>query len=77
MNRVVLLLLAAGPLAAADAPAGDSKKDLEQMQGDWAADSFVTDGMKLPDDDAQALFRTVKGDAYTVSRFKKVAGKGT
>jgi uncharacterized protein (TIGR03067 family) len=77
MKRAVLLLLAAGALAAADAPADAGKKDLERMQGDWAADSYVIDGMKLPDDDAQALFRTVKGDAYTVSRYKKVAGKGT
>jgi uncharacterized protein (TIGR03067 family) len=76
MTRVVLLLLAAGALAAADAPP-EGKKDLERMQGDWAADSYVVDGMKLPDDDAQALFRTVQGDAYTVSRFNKVAGKGT
>jgi uncharacterized protein (TIGR03067 family) len=28
-------------------------------------------------DDAQALFRTVKGNAYTVARFKRVLGKGT
>jgi uncharacterized protein (TIGR03067 family) len=77
MTRVVLLLLAAGALAAADAPAGDDKKDLERMQGDWACDSYVVDGMKLPDDDAQAYFRTIQGDAYAVSRFKKVLGKGT
>ena len=77
MTRVVLLLLAAGALATADAPPGDSKKDLERMQGDWAADSFVIDGMQLPDDDARAFFRTVKGDAYTVARYKRVLGKGT
>ncbi len=47
------------------------------MQGDWAAFSFVRDGEKLPDDDAQALFRTVKGRDYTVSRFNKVVGNGS
>ena len=77
MTRAVLLLLAAGTLAAADAPANDGKKDLERMQGDWAADSYVIDGMKLPEDDAQAYFRTIKGDAYTVARFQRVLGKGT
>jgi uncharacterized protein (TIGR03067 family) len=77
MTRAVLLLLAAGALAAADAPADAAKKDLERMQGDWAADSYVTDGMKLPDDDAQAYFRTIQGDTYTVSRYKRVLGKGT
>lgn len=77
MTRVVLLLLAAAVLAAADAPAGDGKKDLERMQGDWACDSYAADGMKLPDDDAQAYFRTIRGDTYTVARFKKVLGKGT
>jgi uncharacterized protein (TIGR03067 family) len=77
MSRALLLLLAAGTMAAADAPADESKKDLERMQGDWAADSYVSDGMKVPDDDAQALFRTIKGDAYTVFRFRKVAGQGT
>jgi uncharacterized protein (TIGR03067 family) len=77
MTRALLLLLAAGALATVDVPADESKKELERMQGDWAADSYVSDGMKVPDDDAQALFRTIKGDAYTVFRFRKVAGQGT
>ncbi len=77
MTRALLVLLAAGALATADAPADESKKDLERMQGDWACDSYVVDGMKLPDDDAQAYFRTIKGDTYTVARFQKVLGKGT
>jgi uncharacterized protein (TIGR03067 family) len=79
MNKALLVLLAAGVVsAAADAPGGeDAARDLRRMQGDWAAESYVQDGTKLPDDDAQAIFRTVKGDKYTVSHFKRVLGKGT
>jgi uncharacterized protein (TIGR03067 family) len=64
-------------LLVAAAPADDAaKKDLDRMQGDWAAESYVADGMALPDDDAQALFRTVKGDEYSVARYTKTIGKG-
>jgi uncharacterized protein (TIGR03067 family) len=52
-------------------------KDLAKMQGDWVVVSMVRDGEKIPDDDAQVYFRTVKGREYTVSRFSKVAGRGT
>ena len=54
-----------------------NKKDRDLMQGDWACDKMVRDGMALPDDAAQSLFRTVKGDAYTVHRFREKAGAGT
>jgi uncharacterized protein (TIGR03067 family) len=74
--RTIVLTLILSVLAAA--PKEDaSAKDLARMQGDWACDSFVRDGMKLPDDDAQALFRTVKGNGYTVYLFDKAIGKGT
>lgn len=53
------------------------KADRAAMQGEWACESLTRDGMKFPDDDAQSLFRTVKGDAYTVSRFRTKAGAGT
>jgi uncharacterized protein (TIGR03067 family) len=53
------------------------KQDLERMQGDWAAVSYTQDGQQLPDDDAQAFFRTIKGNEYTVFRFDKAIGKGT
>jgi uncharacterized protein (TIGR03067 family) len=76
MKRAVLLL-AIAVTAAADAPAGDSKKDLERMQGDWACDAYTTEGMEQPADAAQALFRTIKDDTYAVFRFKKQIGKGT
>jgi uncharacterized protein (TIGR03067 family) len=74
MRRSLLVLLALGALAAGE---GDGRKDLEKLQGDWAAVSMVSDGFQLPDDDAQALFRTIKEDKYTVFRFDKPIGKGT
>jgi uncharacterized protein (TIGR03067 family) len=72
----VLLLLAG--IAGADAPKEDpGAADRKAMQGDWACASLVKDGEAVPADDAQALFRTVKDDHYTVSRFRTEAGKGT
>ena len=72
------VLFAVGLLLAAEQPKSDAdKKDLERMQGDWAAVSMIHDGHKLPDDDAQSLFRTMKAEQYTVFLFKKVIGKGT
>jgi uncharacterized protein (TIGR03067 family) len=53
------------------------KQDLEMMQGDWAAVSYTQDGQQLPEDDAQAFFRTIQGNEYTVFRFDKAIGKGT
>jgi uncharacterized protein (TIGR03067 family) len=77
MRLLLVLLLLAG-VAAAEGPKGDaSAMDLKAMQGDWAAVSLVRDGDALPDDDAQALFRTVKDDQYTVYRYRKALGKGT
>jgi uncharacterized protein (TIGR03067 family) len=76
MKRLLSSALAVFILAAAESPDA-SKKDLERMQGDWAAESMVRDGQAFPDEDAQAYFRTVQGDTYTVFRFRKVAGKGT
>ena len=76
MTRLLPGVLAVFVLAAADA-ADLSKKDLERMQGDWAAESRVVDGYKLPDDDAQSYFRTIKGDGYVLQYFAKTVGKGT
>jgi uncharacterized protein (TIGR03067 family) len=47
------------------------------MQGDWMVASMRSNGMDVPADDAQALFRTVKGNEYSVSRYTKLASKGT
>jgi uncharacterized protein (TIGR03067 family) len=78
MKTHAWLLAAAACLVAADKPPDDAaRKDLEKMQGDWQAARMVVDGYELPADDAQVLFRTVKGDHYTVFRYDKAAGKGT
>lgn len=78
MKRLALTLaLAAAALAGAGEKKDDATQaDLKAMQGDWAGDSFTRDGAAFPADDAQALFRTVKGDRYTLSRFRKKVGSG-
>jgi len=78
MKRLLLIILATVFLTAAETPLDEaSTKDLEKLQGDWAVLSMTRDGEKIPDDDAQAIFRTVKGTQYTVFRFDKAIGKGT
>jgi uncharacterized protein (TIGR03067 family) len=74
--RTIMLVLAAALLAAAPPTKDENKKDLDRMQGDWAADRFTRDGTALEDDDAQSFFRTVKGDRYTTFRFNRRAGSG-
>jgi uncharacterized protein (TIGR03067 family) len=54
-----------------------SKKDLEMLQGDWAAISMIQDGQQLPVDDAQGFFRTITGNRYTVFRYEKTLAKWT
>jgi uncharacterized protein (TIGR03067 family) len=58
-------------------PHDANRQDLESMQGNWAAVSYTADGQQLPDDDAQAFFRSIKGNEYTVFRFDKAIGKGS
>jgi uncharacterized protein (TIGR03067 family) len=78
MSRTVLWVLTAGALLAADAGKGDAnKKDMKKMQGDWALLSMIKDGEKVPDEEAQVLFRTVKDDHYTVYRFDQPIAKWT
>ena len=78
MKRLPFLLIVPTlALGAEGAKDEEAAKDLKKMQGDWVVVSMEVDGMRIPDDDAQALFRTVKGDKYTVSRYRKTAGKGT
>jgi uncharacterized protein (TIGR03067 family) len=67
---LVLCLLA----AAKDDP---NKKDQDAMQGDWACESYVVGGGALDDDNAQSIFRTNKGDTYTLYLFRKKIGGGT
>jgi uncharacterized protein (TIGR03067 family) len=65
-------------IPAVDDPKADATaKDLEKMQGDWAVVSVIRDGVKDEDDNAQSLFRTVKGHEYTVFLFDKPLGNGT
>ncbi len=79
MKRLPFVLLVASAVApAAEAPDNDAtKKDLDRMQGDWVVVSMVRDGRKIPDEDARAHFRTVKGDQYTSFHSGKLLGKGT
>lgn len=77
MRRYLLLPFAALLLIAADKPNDANRKDLERLQGDWVAESTVIDGKKAGDDESQIIFRTVKGDSYTVSIYDKPIGKGT
>src|SRR5262249_11764721 len=79
MTRFSLVLLSMAISAAfGDSGAADvNAKDLEKLQGDWAVVSVIRDGVKDEDDNAQSLFRTVKGDQYTVFLFDKAIGNGT
>ncbi len=50
MTHYALLVLAAGLLAAADAPREDaSKQDLQELQGTWTLASGEDDGKPLPE----------------------------
>ena len=71
--KKIFVILAALAFVAADDDA--NKKDMEKLQGDWAAFSMVRDGMSIPRDDAQAFFRSVKGDKYTVFRYDEAVNK--
>jgi uncharacterized protein (TIGR03067 family) len=77
MKRLPCLLLIVALATAAEATKEDAAEDLKRMQGEWVVVSMEVDGMKVPDDDAMALFRSVKGDSYTVSRYRRIRGKGT
>lgn len=78
MKRLLFpLLLLAVVTGAEEAKKDAGAEDLKRMEGNWVLVSMEVDGMKIPDDDAMALFRSVKGDQYTVSRYRKAAGKGT
>ena len=78
MTTHALLIWAALLPATADVTATDANaKDLAKMQGDWMVVSITRDGLKLSDDEAQTLFRTVTGNKYTVFNFSKPLSKGT
>jgi uncharacterized protein (TIGR03067 family) len=71
-----LLLVAAGLLLGADA-AGDAKKDLEKMQGDWVLVSSERDGKTLAEDQVKTMKRSVKDDTYVVTRDGQPVVKGS
>jgi uncharacterized protein (TIGR03067 family) len=73
MIRTLLLVLCL-LVAPKDDP---NKKDQDALQGDWACDRFVVAGMPLDDDNAQSMFRTHKGDSYTLYLFRKKLAGGT
>ncbi len=77
MTRFICFLFSVGLLPAFGGDGDASAKDLEKMQGDWAVISYLVDGVKLEDDNAQSLFRTIKGNQYTVFLFDKPLGGGT
>jgi uncharacterized protein (TIGR03067 family) len=78
MKRLIFPVLVLVCVAVAEATDEDAAaKDLKRMEGDWAAVSMESDGIKIPDEDAMAFFRSVKGDRYTMSRYRKAVGKGT
>ena len=70
---LIVSVLVSGRARAADATA----EDLARMQGDWMVAAMWSGGIKVPDDEAQALFRTVEGNRYTVSRYSKPSSTGT
>lgn len=71
---VLALVVVAGEPAP---PADPTQQDLERLQGDWAVVSMIHDGEQVPADDAQALFRTVKGNEFTMFQYDKPLQKGT
>ena len=78
MRNKFILMLCAAFLSVSHAFSTDAgEKDIDKLQGDWALASYVIDGTKLSDDEAQSLFRTVKGDQYSLLLFDKVITKGT
>lgn len=78
MTAQTLLLWTALLPAGTDAPAADANAtDLAKMQGDWMIASMTNNGLKLSDDEAQTLFRTVAGNRYTIFSFNKPVSRGT
>lgn len=85
VRRIVVVgcaFLAVNMLLAADsntkpAAADAGATDLTRMQGKWSSASVVRNGERLPDEAAQALFRIVKDDQFTIYRYNKPVSKGT
>jgi uncharacterized protein (TIGR03067 family) len=65
MRTRSLVVLVMPVLLAAQGAEGESKKDLERLQGTWKAVSSETDGKKWADDIMRGYTLTVKNDEFT------------
>jgi uncharacterized protein (TIGR03067 family) len=66
--------------SAKDSAADGAKRsaaDLSKMQGNWMMSLMKFNGLKTPEEEVQALFRTVKDSTYNVSRYDREMVKGT
>lgn len=73
----MFVLLAVVALGEVDRAASDAQAaDVKQMQGDWMMRSMKANGINLPTEEAQALFRTVADSSYTISRYSKLMVRG-
>ncbi len=75
MKVIAICFLTSAFVVAAD-DGEMTRKDLQKMQGDWAAVEMIREGNPLERDSAQAYFRTVENETYTMARYRKVVGKG-
>jgi uncharacterized protein (TIGR03067 family) len=76
MKRRLLLVLAVGLVAGADAAKDEARKDLGQLQGEWKLVSATRDGRAMPEDMVKALKATIKGDKFTIARDGKAVEGG-
>ena len=67
MTVRAILPLVAVLLTAAAAPAQDTKKELEKLQGEWTMVSLESRGEKVPEETVKQYRLTIKGDQWTVS----------
>lgn len=63
---VLLLLVSFGPRTAAGDKDDPIKKDLKLLEGDWAMQSFESNGKPLEADKVKNIKLTIKGDRYLV-----------
>jgi uncharacterized protein (TIGR03067 family) len=68
MLTSALMVLVAGTLLTADAPKDDAvKKDLQQLQGEWALQASERNGEKRPEAQLKTFKRTITDNKYTVT----------
>lgn len=66
MKRLPLAIIPAMLLLAAQ-PAGNAKKDLDRIQGEWVMAALEVEGKPVPEEKLQGTTLTIKGDKYIVS----------